>query len=375
MKIAFVALPTSPFAFFGHHKVGGGQVNLYNLLHHLPDDYQIDIYTSKVKLYHKLKSNWRVFDFTPRNYYKIPQQINESDYDLVHSNYWFSGKLLLDQNVRFPLIQSFWTLEKVKTEYTPNYEPDAERVFWETEIIKQAKAVIANTSLEKDDLGEYYAANPNKITVIPPGVCADMFHDTNIDKAYRMTKLSRKCDYLLFVGRMDPIKGLPLLLKSVCDLKEYFPKLKLIVTGGSRGDPYFKEIKQIIQDCGLKEIVILTEAKPHDFLHYYYAIAKATVMPSYHESFGLVALESMACGTPVIASNVGGLTTFIKHQKNGLLVQPQDQKSLVSAVMELLTDDNLRTQIGCQARLDSAKYNWNHLISQYTDLYEQEISQ
>ncbi|KKP69246.1 hypothetical protein A2X44_02560 [candidate division CPR3 bacterium GWF2_35_18] len=382
MKIAVIALPISPFSFFGKSHAGGGQVNLFNLVTHLPSYYKIDIYTSSQKEnlpYQKNQNNLNLFelpisrDEIVKNPQKFAKEItNNKSYDFIHAFYYLSGIVGIEvkKQLQIPLVQSFWTLEKIKRYYMKDYIEDKKRVSYEQKIVEKADKIIANTSHEKDDLIHYYHSNPQKIEIIPPGICFNNFYDCTKKESLQKLRLSSNDKYLLFVGRMDPIKGLPILIKALCQLSDVIPNLKLIITGGDKLDSYYLEMQKLIKSCGLENKIIMREAQPHQDLHYYYNSADITIMPSHHETFGLVAMESMSCGTPIIASNVGGLKTFIVNGKNGLLFTKGDVNDLTKKIVYLLQNEKERKRIASSGVKTSKNYTWNKIIKKYLSLYQ-----
>jgi len=387
MKLLFITYPLSPFNTFGQGKVGGGQVNLYNLLQHLPPSLEVELITNTGNFTPAMRipKNLTLTEFplignSQKEITELSKRlvsyVKGKNYDLIHTHYYLSGiiGLKLKKELHLPLIQSFWTLEKVKQNYLPDYEADQARIENECQIVQNADAIIANTRLEKADLVSFYKSEKGKVIIIPPGISQALFKPIERNLALKKLQLNSSFRYLLFVGRMDPIKGLPLLIKAMCDIHAYFPDVKLIITGGDKNDLYWKSIQETVCDCELKDCVIMLEAQPYPNLPYLYNSATLTIMPSYHETFGLVALESMACGTPVVASKVGGLTTFIKDRVNSFLVPPHNQKKLTTTIIEILQDKKQLKAVKQQAQKTTQDYSWEKIVPKYLKLYEKLLS-
>src|SRR3989339_1474487 len=387
MKLLFITYPLSPFNTFGQGKVGGGQVNLYNLLQHLPPSLEVELITNTGNFTPAMRipKNLTLTEFplignSQKEITELSKRlvsyVKGKNYDLIHTHYYLSGiiGLKLKKELHLPLIQSFWTLEKVKQNYLPDYEADQARIENECQIVQNADAIIANTRLEKADLVSFYKSEKGKVIIIPPGISQALFKPIERNLALKKLQLNSSFRYLLFVGRMDPIKGLPLLIKAMCDIHAYFPDVKLIITGGDKNDLYWKSIQETVCDCELKDCVIMLEAQPYPNLPYLYNSATLTIMPSYHETFGLVALESMACGTPVVASKVGGLTTFIKDRVNSFLVPSHNQKKLTTTIIEILQDKKQLKAVKQQAQKTTQDYSWEKIVPKYLKLYEKLLS-
>lgn len=391
MVLGIISLPFSPFSPFGSDQSGGGEVNLYNLINHLPKNWAINLYTVKTHRRVRTRTNINLvlidLNLKPntwidkniaakrviRQMTRITDVIMKKRNDLIYSQYWISGLLssYLKQKFQIPFVHSFLTLGKTKKTVSSEINAHLDfRLFQEEKIVHLADYLIANTKVEKQDLIKLYQADPTKIAVIPPGICPDVFHPFPKKTALAKLDLSPKFRYLLFVGRMDPIKGIPVLIESMSKLTERFTNLKLIITGGAKDSNYFKKVKELVYNKNLRKFILLKEAQPHHLLPYFYAAAEITVIPSYHETFGLVALESISCGTPVIASNVGGLKTFIMHGKNGLLFTKGDVNDLTKKIVYLLESEKERKKIARNGVKTSQSYTWDKIIKKYLQLYQ-----
>jgi D-inositol-3-phosphate glycosyltransferase len=283
------------------------------------------------------------------------------EYDLLHGHYWLSGVAGLRLRARWgvPLLQMFHTLGHLKNAVArtaDEIEPEL-RTRQETRIVAAADRVIAANLVEREHLEQYYGARRETIAIIPCGVDAELF--SPLDPATAKTQLGLPPGaLLLFVGRLTPIKGLETLLQSMCQLD---PRPTLLLIGGDQDEPqagHVSHLKALVGELGLGETVRFLGAQPQHRLRLYYAAADATVMPSYYESFGMVALEAMACGSPVIASRVGGLTTTVRDGVTGLLVPEGDPIALADAIARVLGEPDLRRRLGWEAVRWAASYRW-----------------
>jgi D-inositol-3-phosphate glycosyltransferase len=283
------------------------------------------------------------------------------DYDLLHAHYWLSGVAGLRLRARWggPLLQMFHTLGRLKnsvTEAGREAEPEI-RIVEEQRIVRGADLVIAANAVESDHLAWYYGAERRRIAVAPCGVDTRLFTPTDPAAAKAALDLPGR-PLLLHVGRLTPIKGLEVLLQSMGLLPE---RPLLLVVGGDQDEPqndHVTRLRGLVATLGLTDSVRFLGAQPQERLPLYYAAADATVMPSYYESFGMVALEAMACGSPVIASNVGGLRTTVRDGVTGFLVPDGDPGALAETLARLLADADLRWRLGREAVQWASQYRW-----------------
>ncbi len=305
-------------------------------------------------------------------------------YDLVHGHYWLSGvaghKLQKRWNV--PLVQMFHTLGELKNSVVKSDEEQevGTRIETEREVMRWADRIVAATPLERAQMSWFYGADTNKISVIPAGVDTDLFYPRDRAQVRRELGLpDLDTPILLFVGRIERLKGIDTLLESVAVVSRTCSgrNLKvLIVGGGGQTEEENAELHRVVQlyhDLNLEEQVEFVGSKPQEMLPLYYAAADITVMPSHYESFGLVAVESMASGTPVIASNVGGLSYTVKDGETGFLVPEENHFALAEQVHNLLKNPELRLQMGKQAAGHAKQYAWSNIAAEMVNLYDAEI--
>ncbi|HXA94830.1 MAG TPA: glycosyltransferase [Candidatus Dormibacteraeota bacterium] len=294
-------------------------------------------------------------------------------YDLIHSHYWLSGVAGLRLRERWgtPLVQMFHTLAKLKNAVAHSEaerEPSL-REEEESRIVAQADRVVAANVVERAHLVWYYGARAERIAVIPCGVDTDLFQPMDPAKAKDLLELPPD-PLLLYVGRLQPIKGLETLLEAMAAVPE---PAYLLVVGGDHDEPengHGAALRQRVTALGLDRRVRFLRAQPQRRLRLFYASADATIIPSYYESFGMVALEAMACGSPVVASRVGGLTTTVQDGVTGRLVPEGDPAALAAAITTLLDRAEGR-RLGLQATRWAAEHRWPCVAEAVCRLYSE----
>ncbi len=286
------------------------------------------------------------------------------DYDLIHAHYWLSGVAALTLKTRWsvPVLQMFHTLGRLKNRVARSaaeLEP-AVRLEEETRIVSAADRIVAANVVERAELLRDYAAHSSRIATIPCGVDTDLFTPGDRAEARRRLDLDGH-PLLLWVGRIAPIKGLDTLLDAVARLSESGQDMRLLVVGGDtdeRTSGHETSLRQRIERLGLGDSVRFLGPQPQGVLPLYYAASDVTVLPSYYESFGMVALEAMACGSPVIASRVGGLVTTVRDGVTGFLVPDGDVEALAERIETLVGDPELRWRLGREGVRWAAQHRW-----------------
>ncbi|HZC06871.1 MAG TPA: glycosyltransferase [Ktedonobacterales bacterium] len=308
-------------------------------------------------------------------------QRNEHPYDMVHSHYWLSAAAAapLARAWDVPHVTMFHTVERLKAQQqgmpldgasAPKDGAAAIRIESEGSIATSADCVIVSTELEGEQLRRLYGLSPSHTRVIPCGVDLDAF--TPITPELR-AQARRELDLgetptLLFVGRLDPIKGIDLLLESVALLRT--PARLLVVGGDPAGDPEVERLRAHAAALGLADRVRFPGAVPQRNLPTYYHAADAVVVSSRYESFGLVAVEALACGAPVVASAAGGLPSIVRDGENGLLVRWRSPQAFAEQIDLLLSDDTLRERAQASARASVERFDWRHIGDRVRDLYQ-----
>lgn len=301
--------------------------------------------------------------------------VNGVSYDVIHSHYWLSGRAGLDLRAEWkvPLIATFHTLGEAKLQARAGEHESDLRVRWERRIVGGADALMVSTNHEREALQRLYAVQPGKVAVVAPGVDVDLFRPIDLAHAREALGLDGR-RYLLFVGRLDPLKGLDLALEAMALLEDQ-DDLQLMVVGGEQdGKAESVRMLDLARRLGVQERVRFAGAVPHEAMPYYYSAAEALVMPSYYESFGLAALEAMACGTPVVAARVGGLPWVVRDGVTGFLVPWHCPEPFSRRIEVLLTNKALRDTMGRAARERALTRDWREVARETVALYTETIT-
>ncbi len=297
-------------------------------------------------------------------------------YDLVHSHYWLSGLAGLDLARRWdaPLVHMFHTLGAIKNAVargSGDTEPE-ERLAAEIRIAARADRIVAATLVERADLAWHLGADPARVAVIPCGVDIELFRPRPAAPARQRLGIDAE-HVLLFVGRLTPIKGLETLLRALAVLRSdglARSRLTLLVVGGAKGDEAGSEhLRRLAGELGVGGWVDFRGPQSQDVLADYYAAADVCLMPSRYESFGMVALEAMASGVPVIASRAGGLAVTVQDGATGRLVPEGDVPALARAVAGLLGDEPGRRALGGRGVEWARRFAWPAIGRSVADLY------
>jgi D-inositol-3-phosphate glycosyltransferase len=298
----------------------------------------------------------------------------EGDTDAIHANYWLSGLAghRLKHELSLPLVSTFHTLARVKAE-TGDPEPDR-RVEAEAEVIGCSDAILANCEAERRQLVSLYGARPERIEVVAPGVDHAFFSPGDQRGARQALAPLGLADHpvLLFVGRIQPLKGVDVAVRALDELSVAHPDAMLVIVGGASGVDGPAEqarVRRLVDELGLVDRVRFVDPQPHHLLSTYYRAADACVVPSRSESFGLVALEAAACGTPVVAADVGGLSTLVDHGRSGLLVDSRDPADYAEALAFVLDDPMAAAEMSAVAAADARTYTWSTTAARLRRLY------
>jgi D-inositol-3-phosphate glycosyltransferase len=294
------------------------------------------------------------------------------DYDVLHANYWISGAVghRLKHALDRPLVATFHTLARVKAEAGFDDEPE-HRARLEHEIIDCADLMLASTAEERLQLAELYGAEPSRIEIVPPGVDHSMFRPSRGEGALLRERLGLEDrPLLLFVGRIQPLKGVDVAIRALAALDDR--RTTLVVVGGPSGPSGPSEsnrLHQLVVELGLDDRVVFLPPQPHDTLADFYRAADVCVVPSRSESFGLVALEAAACGTPVVAAAVGGLRSLVADGVTGFLVDGHEPADYAVPLSRLLRDRDLAVEMGEAAVARSGRYSWSITAARLRRLY------
>jgi len=294
-------------------------------------------------------------------------------YDLLHSHYWLSAWAAeqLRAQIGIPHVATFHTLGLVKRRARPEEQEPELRIETEKKVITTADRIIAFSAEEKDSLIRLYRALPERVEVIPGGVDLKLFHPTDKEKARSELGLPSCSKVLLFAGRIQPFKGIDILLRAVACL-EHQDDLRLLIVGGdSESDGEVARLRKLAGELGIEEKVAFCGTVANEKMPLFYGAADICIVPSYNESFGLVALEALACGTPVVASRVGGLATIIKDGETGFLIGVRSHEAFARRLEQLLGDEELRRRMAEAAPLSATKYAWSNVARQVLRVYEE----
>jgi D-inositol-3-phosphate glycosyltransferase len=406
LKVAMLSYHTCPLATLGGKDTGGMNVYVREITHKLGENgVHVDVFTRSQDehvphVLHDLGYGNRVVHIPAGPEIPLPKPALTNyleefvtgveafasskgiQYDLVHSHYWMSGiaGINLKKKWNIPLVHMFHTLGIMKNRVAQS-ENEIEgnyRIAGERKVLGEAEQIIASTPAELAQLQFLYQADSRRITIIPPGVDTGRFYPIPSDEAKEYIGVPPCGRMLLFVGRIEPLKGLDILLQAIAYLRKQ-PGMSehqfcLTVIGGEPdaldANQEMQRIQALRQQFGLQDLVTFLGKRSQDTLPYYYSAAEAVVVPSFYESFGMVALEAMACGTPVVASQVGGLAFLVKNGETGFTVPVDDPIALADHLSLLLRDEDLRSRLGQRATEEAKSYSWEQITAQLVQVYQ-----
>ncbi|MDX6323681.1 MAG: D-inositol-3-phosphate glycosyltransferase [Nocardioidaceae bacterium] len=300
-------------------------------------------------------------------------------FDLIHSHYWLSGQVgaLLRDRWSVPLAHTMHTMAKVKNQLLAEGDaPEpAARVIGEEQVVDAADMLIANTTTEADQLIEQYGAWPSRVEVVQPGVDLNVFRPRSQLDARRRLGLPLDAVVPMFVGRLQPLKAPDILLRAVALLLERDPSLRarlvVPVVGGPSGSgmQHPEGMATLASSLGIADIVRFVPPVSRETLADWYAAATLVCVPSYNESFGLVAIEASAVGTPVVAAAVGGLSTVVRDGWTGLLVEGHDPADYALAIERIIHAPAYRDELGTAAAAHARGFAWERTADQTLDVY------
>jgi D-inositol-3-phosphate glycosyltransferase len=403
LSVAMLSIHTSPLAMPGQTKDAGG-MNVY--MRKLADELgkrniTVDIYTRWTDEYTprvvQCSPNVRVIHIQAgplatihKNdlYRYVPafaQHIEDFrrehalSYDILHSHYWLSGVAAMELAQRWdvPFVTMFHTLGRLKQLANPDEPEPPLRLEMEQRLIQRADGIIATTYDERTQIIRSCGATANSVHVVPCGVDLSLFTPvTSIAQSQQQARktlgLKPQQPVLLFVGRLDPFKGPDVLLQAAAMMQE---KAQIVIVGGDlTGDSELETLRKLAAQLHISQRVHFLGARPQHELPLFYRSADVTVVPSYHESFGLVAVESLACGTPVVATRAGGLMTVVRHGETGYLV-PRCPGFFAERLDTLLQNPDVLERMHTAARPSVLRYSWKNVASHVYDVYDELISE
>ncbi|HSM23574.1 MAG TPA: glycosyltransferase [Anaerolineaceae bacterium] len=409
INVAMISYHTCPLATLGGKDTGGMNVYVHQLTRTLGKlGVRVDVFTRSQDehvphVLHDLGYHNRVVHIPAGPEVPLPKaeleryipkfvngiqsftEYKNIKYDLIHSHYWMSGiaAIELSECWNIPFINMFHTLGHMKNRIakSPNEIEGEYRVLGEKKVIAKAEKIIAATLAEKSQLEFLYDTPSSKISVIPPGVDIRHFYPIPKDEAKEVVGVPEDTHLILFVGRIEPLKGIDNLIQAISmiqkngDLK-CCPHSLVIIGGEPEAKPEemnaeMARLQDMVENLGIENFVIFLGKQDQQMLPYYYSAAEVVVMPSHYESFGMVALESMACGTPVIASQVGGLAFLVRDGETGFVVPGNDPKKLSNRLVDLIRNKELRNKLGAKSTEYAQLYSWENISSKIIEVYRQ----
>lgn len=298
-------------------------------------------------------------------------------YDLIHSHYWLSvdaGDRLAAQ-WRVPHAAMFHTLGEVKLRARASEHETPERIAAERRLVHRLDRIVAGTEHERQLLRQIYRVPPQQVAVIPLGVDLDQFHPTPQSEARAKLGLPQDERIILTVGRLEPLKGFDILIRSLASMSSRDRVAIYIIGGDDRTEPERDRLDAIAREVGVSDAVHFLGARPHEQLPDYYAAADVVAVPSFYESFGLVAVEAMASGTPVVASRVGGLASTVVDGRTGHLISWRCPEPFAEKIELLLANEELRRAMGVSARQRMESYAWTAVATRVAALYADLIAE
>jgi len=314
-----------------------------------------------------------LFDHLPQFLQELEdfQRSSQLDYRLVHSHYWLSGwagsAFAKQQSV--PHVATFHTLGLIKMQSRAGEVEPAERQQVERELMASAQRIVAFSSHERDAMVRLYGADAGRIVLAPCGVDLSLFRPLD-QRAVRERLGLNGEKVFLYVGRLEPLKGLELLLHTAAHLETCEKVRVLVVGGGANGDGEIDRLRRLARTLGVEDLFDFVGRVDQEDLPLYYNAADVCVVPSYYESFGLAALESMACGTPVVAARVGGLPTIVQHGRTGYLKSWRCPEAFANSLEMIISSARLQQSMGLAARRRAEDMGWDQVGGRLARLYD-----
>jgi D-inositol-3-phosphate glycosyltransferase len=390
--IAMISVHSSPIGRLGTQDTGGMSVYIRELARALGErGHRVDIFTrtadgaqpgerialsENVRLIHLdpgISADAPKTELVPHlfTFFKALEEFRARagiHYDVVHSHYWLSGQvgILARQAWGVPHVTTFHTLGAVKNLLCENATESETRIAAEHRIVESCDWILVTSKREMQNLGCHYHAPVDKLAVVPCGVNLGLFRPVAKPAARRRIGVALQDRLVLYVGRFAPEKGLNRLLTAVACLKHY-PRLRVMIVGGDgEGDPAHRRMRQLCRAAGIDERVTFAGRIDQTVLPQYYSAADLLVLPSVYESFGMVALEALACGTPVVATRVGATDDLIRQEAAGRLVKGDSARALADAIAEVLSQNEQHPEM---VRRSVWRYDWSRVAEGVLAVY------
>ncbi len=409
INVAMISYHTCPLATLGGKDTGGMNVYVHQLTRTLGKlGIRVDVFTRSQDehvphVLHDLGYHNRVVHIPAGPEVPLPKaeleryipkfvqgiksfaETKNIHYDLIHSHYWMSGIAAIDlaNEWKIPFLHMFHTLGLMKNRIarSPQEIEGEYRIQGEKKVISSANRIIAATLAEKSQLEFLYETPSSKIAVIPPGVDTRHFYPIPKDEAKEVVGIPEKTHTILFVGRIEPLKGIDNLIQAISIIQkrgelQCCPHDLVIIGGEPNAKPEemnaeMARLQDMVETLQIENFVIFLGKQDQQMLPYYYSAAEVVVMPSHYESFGMVALEAMACGTPVVASQVGGLAFLVRDGETGFVVPGNDVQALANRLVELIKNQELRNKLGNQSTKYAQLYSWENISEKIAKVYKQ----
>jgi len=397
LKIAMLSVHSCPLGQPGGRDTGGMNVyikelsrelgamghciDIYTRAHDLRDP-QVEDLASNVRLIHikagrvedmaKLTQYSHLDDFI--NNLEAFKEKHQLQYDLIHSHYWLSGRVgqSLGRRWGVPNIVMFHTLGAVKNNLGIGRSEPPLRLKKEKEVADGSSYIIVATEQEKKDLVNYYGVAQEKISVVPCGVNLKLFKSINRNGARKSLKLNGH-QVVLFIGRIEPLKGIDKLMEALAILGEYENKKLIILGGDDFSNKEVRRLKKLARALAIDKSVIFHGSVRQEELPLFYSCADVCVIPSYYETFGLVTLESLACGTPVVATDVGAAACVIENGHNGYLVKQNNPDDLAVKIDQVLSHTGGNFKNKKSIRKSVEHYNWTNIARSMFEKYHKVV--
>ena len=392
-RVALLSFHGCPVARLGEKDTGGMNVYVLHIARELARlGYRVDVYTRRhdpgdpqvieladgAKVVHL---DGGPYDDSKKALYNhIPgfiedlyayQRAEGLEYDLVHSHYWLSGEIgtALSAQWSVPHVTTLHTTAKTKLQARAGEDETDLRISVERRVLHNVDAIVVSTPHEREALVRLYGAPVDSIHVAAAGVDSDLFRPMSKSEARRQLDIAER-NVILYVGRIEPLKGLELLINAVALLDDMGDTRLIIVGGKPTEDAEVQRLRALAESLGIGESTTFTGTVDQRDLRKYYSAADVFVLPSYYESFGLAALEAMACGTPVVVSRVGGLSSFVEEGRTGYLIPWRCAEPFSERIRTLLSNSDLRAAMGTVARDRSQQMGWDSVAIRVSRLYD-----
>ncbi|HPX94194.1 MAG TPA: glycosyltransferase [Candidatus Moranbacteria bacterium] len=413
MRILLISDHADPLAEIGSKEAGGQNIYVFYLARFLSRlGIYVDVYTrwdrKNKKEVIKINSHFRVIRveagpkrYIPRDNFldvldefvkNILKRVKKEkiNYDIIHSNYWFSGlaglKIKKKIKKHLPLVHVYHSIGQVRFNALKNYKlQDVNNELFkireksEKEIAQNADAIVATSPVDKNNISKFFKIGKEKIKVITIGIDKKIFRPINEKRAKKLVRFRGEAKNILYVGRIEWRKGIGTLIYALKKIVKYYPNTKLYVIGGGKSksarkleEAELERLQKIAAELQVENNIIFLGAKKQKHLCRYYSASDVCVVPSYYEPFGIVPVESMACGTPVIASRTGGLKYSVIDGKTGYLAEPRNYNDLANKIIEVLKKGKDFYKSNCLERIDK-NFIWEKIAKKYQTYFNQLI--